>query len=163
MSIKKQATSGFIWNAIEKFSGHFVSLVIGVTLARILTPEDFGLMGMLVIFTSVASIFIDSGMGSGLIQKSNKTDKDYSTVFLFNLLVAAGMYLLLFFLAPFVAEFYKEERLTFLLRIISLNLLIGSFVSIQRLKLNIDLNFKALAKVNLASNILSGIIAIIFD
>ncbi|MBM3206922.1 MAG: lipopolysaccharide biosynthesis protein, partial [Candidatus Staskawiczbacteria bacterium] len=120
------------------------------------------LMGMLVIFTSVASIFIDSGMGSGLIQKSNKTDKDYSTVFLFNLLVAAGMYLLLFFLAPFVAEFYKEERLTFLLRIISLNLLIGSFVSIQRLKLNIDLNFKALAKVNLASNILSGIIAIIF-
>lgn len=162
MSFKQKATSGFIWNAIEKFSGHFVSLVIGVTLARILTPEDFGLMGMLVIFTSVATAFIDSGMGSGLIQKSNKSEKDYSTVFLFNLIVATCMYLLLFFLAPLVAEFYKEERLTNLLRIISLNLLIDSFVSIQRLKLNIDLNFKALAKVNLSSNVLSGIIAIFF-
>jgi teichuronic acid exporter len=161
MTLKQKATSGFIWNAIEKFSGHFVTLVIGVTLARILTPEDFGLMGMLVIFSSIASTFIDSGLGSGLIQKSNKTDKDYSTVFLFNFIVAIGIYLLLFFLAPLVSEFYKEVRLTNLLRIISLNLLIGSFVSIQRLKLNIDLNFKALAKVNLSSNVLSGIIAII--
>ena len=161
MSFKQKASSGFIWNTIEKFSGHLVNLVIGVTLARILSPEDFGLMGMLVIFTSVASTFIDSGMGSGLIQKSNKKDKDFSTVFIFNLIVAIAMYLLLFFLAPLVAAFYKEERLANLLRIISLNLFIGSFVSIQRLKLNIDLNFKALAKVNVSSNVLSGIIAIV--
>ena len=161
MSIKQKATSGFIWNAIEKFSSHLISLIIGVSLARILTPEDFGLMGMLVIFTSAAGTFIDSGLGSGLIQKANKTDRDYSSVFIFNFIVAIAMYLLLFFLAPLVAEFYEEERLTNLLRIISLNLLIGSFVSIQRLKLNIDLNFKALAKVNLSSNVLSGIIAII--
>lgn len=160
-SLKKKLTNSFIWNAIEKFSGHVVTLVIGVTLARILTPEDFGLIGMLVIFTSVASTFIDSGMGSGLIQKSSKTDKDYSTVFLFNFIVATGMYLLFFFLAPLVAKFYEEERLTNLLRIISLNLLIGSFVSIQRLRLNIDLNFKALAKVNFSSNVLSGIIAVL--
>jgi O-antigen/teichoic acid export membrane protein len=161
MSFKQKTTSGFIWNAIEKFSGNLVTLVIGVTLARILTPEDFGLTGMLVIFTSVASSFIDSGMGSGLIQKSNKTDKDYSTVFIFNLIVAIAMYLLLFFLAPLVSEFYKEERLTNLLRVISLNLIITSFVSIQRLKLNIDLNFKAIAKINLSSNVLSGTIAVI--
>ena len=161
MSFKQKATSGFIWNTIEKFSGHLVTLVIGVTLARILSPEDFGLMGMLVIFTSVASTFIDSGMGSGLIQKSNKKDEDFSTVFIFNFIVAIAMYLLLFFLAPLLAAFYKEERLTNLLRIISLNLFIGSFVSIQRLKLNIDLNFKALAKVNVSSNVLSGIIAIV--
>lgn len=160
MSFKQKATSGFIWNAVEKFSGHVVTLVIGITLARILTPEDFGLMGMLVIFTSIASTFIDSGMGNGLIQKSIKYEKDYSTVFIFNFIVAITMYLLLFFLSPLVSEFYKEERLTNLLRIISLNLLISSFVSIQRLKLNIDLNFKALAKVNLASNVLSGTTAI---
>ncbi len=88
MSIKQKATSGFIWNAIEKFSSHLISLIIGVSLARILTPEDFGLMGMLVIFTSAAGTFIDSGLGSGLIQKANKTDRDYSSVFIFNFIVA---------------------------------------------------------------------------
>jgi O-antigen/teichoic acid export membrane protein len=160
MSLKKQATKGFLWNALERFSGHLLSLVIGVALARILTPEDFGLLGMLVIFTSVASTFVESGMGSGLIQKQDKTDVDYSTVFVFNLGTAFFMYAVLFVVAPFISDFYDEPRLTNLLRVLSLNLLIGAFVAIQGTKLTIDLNFKALAKVNVSSNFLSGIIAV---
>lgn len=161
MTLKHQAASGFIWNAVEKFSAQFIALVIGVTLARILTPEDFGLMGMLVIFTSVATAFVDSGMGSGLVQQQDKTDDDYATVFVFNIVAATAMYLVLFAIAPYVAAFYQDGRLTLLLRIVSLNIPLGALLSIQRLKLQIALNFKALAKVNLAANALAGIAAIL--
>lgn len=161
MSIKHQVTIGFIWNAIERFSGNLLSLLIGVILARILTPEDFGLMGMLVIFTSLATAFVESGMGSGLIQKQDKTDLDYSTVFVFNFVVALLIYIILFVAAPYVSEYYHEPRLTTLMRVTSLNIIIGSFVAIQRIKLNIELKFKALAKINVAANFLSGGMAIL--
>lgn len=160
MTLKQQATSGFLWNAFERFSGHLLSLVIGVLLARILNPEDFGLLGMLVIFTSIAGTFVESGMGSGLIQKQDKTDVDYSTVFVFNLVTAFAMYLILFLAAPYISDFYDEPRLTDLLRVLSLTIIVGAFVAIQRAKLNIDLNFKALAKINISANFLSGTIAV---
>jgi O-antigen/teichoic acid export membrane protein len=160
MSLKKQATSGFIWNAIEKFSGHLLSLVIGIVLARILTPEDFGLMGMLVIFTAIAGTFVESGMGSGLIQKQEKTAVDYSTVFVFNFVIALIFYIVLYVSAPYVADFYNESRLTTLLRVLSINIIIGALVAIQRVKLNLELKFKTLAKINVTVNFLSGGIAI---
>jgi len=163
MSLKKKATSGFLWNTVEKFSSQFLNLIIGISLARILTPEDYGLIGMLAIFTAIGSTFVDSGMSSGLIQKINKKQKDYSTVFIFNFSVACLLYIILFLLAPFVANFYGDQRLVDLLRFISLNIIIGSLVSVQRVKLNIDLNFKLLAKINVSVSLLAGLIAIILS
>lgn len=159
-SLKEKATSGFFWNAFEKFSGHLLNLIITVSLARILNPEDFGLIGMLTIFTVIATTFVDSGMGSGLIQKQNRKEEDYSTVFVFNLITAILLYSILFVSAPHISNFYNEPRLIDLLRVLSLNIIVGSFVAIQRIKLSIELNFKLLAKVNIASNFLSGSIAI---
>lgn len=156
------ATRGIAWNAFERFSGQFINLIVGVILARILTPEDFGLLGMLLLFTSVANLFVDSGMGSGLIQQQEKKSIDFSTVFIFNLVVSFLFYFLLFALAPHISAFYEEIRLTALLRILSLNIIIGALTTIQRVKLNISLDFKTLAQINIISTLLSGIIGIYF-
>ncbi|MBZ9786727.1 lipopolysaccharide biosynthesis protein [Psychroflexus sp. CAK57W] len=160
MTLKTKATSGFIWNAVERFSvtiGHFV---IGIVLARLLMPEDFGLIGMLSIFIAFSQVFIESGMGSGLIQKQDRTDKDYSTVFIFNLAVSLICYGILYLTAPFISDFYEMPRLTLLTRVLGLNLIFISLVVVQRTKLEIEVNFKTLARVNIIGLILGGGLAI---
>ena len=104
-SLKSKATKGMIWNTIEKISVQGGQLVIGIVLARLLMPEDFGLIGMLSIFIGISQTFIDSGMGSGLIQKKNRTEVDFSTVFIFNFLVSSFFLHITFFLSSFNRKF----------------------------------------------------------
>ena len=101
------------WTATEKIFLQAGQFVIGIVLARLLMPKDFGLIGMLSIFIAISQTFIESGMGSGLIQKKNIKDVDYSTVFVFNLIVSVAFYLLLFFTAPLIADFYKMPQLEY--------------------------------------------------
>jgi O-antigen/teichoic acid export membrane protein len=161
-SLKSQATKGMIWNALEKFSVQAGQLVIGIVLARILMPEDFGLIGMLSIFIAISQTFIDSGMETGLIQKKNKTDIDFSTVFIFNFVVSASFYLILYFTAPLIADFYEMPQLVLLTRILSINIVINSLAIIQRSKLTINIDFKTIAKVNVVSVFISGGLGILF-
>lgn len=160
-SLKQKATSGFIWTAIDKLSSRFVQLGIGIVLARLLLPEDFGLIGMLSIFIGISQAFVDSGMGSGLIQKQERTDADFSTVFVFNLGVSTLFYGVLFFIAPFIAEFYDEPRLINITRVLSLNIIINALAIVQWSRLQIDIDFKSLTKVNLTGTLVSGIVAIL--
>lgn len=159
-SLKAKTTRGMIWSAVDKFAMHGGQLVIGIVLARILMPADFGLIGMLSIFITISQSFIDSGMGSGLIQKKNRSDTDFSTVFIFNFAVSVFFYWVLFFSAPFIAEFYEMPQLKPLVRILSINIIINSLALVQRSKLTIDIDFKTIAKVNVTSVLTGGIIAI---
>ncbi|WP_222845904.1 lipopolysaccharide biosynthesis protein [Flavilitoribacter nigricans] len=159
--LKEKTSRGLFWNALEKFSVQLVKLIVGIVLARLLFPEDFGLIGMLSIFIAISQIFVNSGMGSGLIQKKVRTDLDYSTVFLFNLVVSIFFYLVLLFSAPLIAKFYDKIELILLTRVLGLNIVISAFAMVQRAKLIVNIDFKTLARVNLIASVLSGIAAIV--
>lgn len=123
-------------------------------------PSDYGLIAMLSIFLAVAQTFVDSGFSNALIQKQDSTEKDFSTVFYFNIGVGFLCYLLLYMAAPFIAVFYAEPQLEIITKIVSLNVLIVSLGVVQRAKLSISLNFKLQAKASLIAVIAGGIIGV---
>ncbi len=153
-------TNGVIWSAIERFSVQGVSFLLGIVIARLVTPGEYGLIAMLAIFMAIAQSFIDSGFGNALIQKTDRNEVDYSTVFYFNIVISAILYGILYLCAPLIARFYNQPELTSVTRWIGLNLIFISFSVVQRTRLNIDLNFKLQAKVSLAAVIISGIAGI---
>lgn len=159
-SLKSLALSGMIWSALDKFAVQFVQFFIGIVLARLLMPADFGLIGMLSIFIAISGTFVDSGMGDGLVQKKDRTNDDYSTVFVFNLVVSISAYIILFFTAPLIADFYNMPQLVAITRVLTLNIVINAFSSVQRARLLINVDFKAFAKVNVISSLSSGIFAV---
>ena len=125
-------------------------------------PDQFGLVAMLGIFTSISASFIDSGFSNALMRKNNRTQADCSTVYWYNILVSILFYWILFFCAPLIARFYGVHELIAILRISSLSLVIGSFAGVQRTLLSADLNFKALTKYNLLGLVISGGAGIFF-
>lgn len=151
-----------MWSAIERFGNQGIQFVIGLILARLLMPEDYGLIGMLLVFISVAQVFVEGGFSSALIRKTNANTLDYATVFWFNLVVSIACYIILFFSAPWIALFFEEPKLTLLARVIGLNIIINSFGIIQKTLLSKSLNFKSQAKVNLISILISGLIGVYF-
>lgn len=160
-SLKSTAAKGIIWSAVDKFAVQIGQFVVSIVLARILLPEDFGLLGMLAIFIAISQTFIESGMGLGLIQRQDRTDIDFSTVFVFNLAVSSLFYLLLFFSAPFIASYFNQPQLIDLTRVLGLNLFVSSLAIVQRTKLTIAINFKAIAKTNVIGVIIGGITGIV--
>lgn len=156
MSLKQKTFKGVIWSAIERFSTQGVQFLFGILLARLLTPNDYGMIAMLAIFMAVSQTFIDSGFGNALIRKPDRNEADKATVFFFNIFMAAACYGVIFLAAPFIAQFYGMPQLTDILRILAINLIIQSFGSIQRLNLTIDLNFKTLAKISLSGAVVGG-------
>lgn len=161
MSLKGKTTKGIFWSFIDQFSTQGIGFIIGIIIARILNPSDYGIIGMLAIFMAIANTFINSGFGTALIQKKDRAQVDFSTVFFFNLATAIFLYLLLFVSAPFIASFYKIEALTYVTRIIGLNLIIGALAIVPRTILNINIDFKTQTKISIISIIFSGIIGII--
>lgn len=161
MTLKEKTTKGLFWSFIDQFSTQGIGFIIGIILARILNPSDYGMLGMLAIFMAVANTFIASGFGTALIQKSNRSQVDFSTVFLFNLVVAVLLYCILFIAAPFIASFYKLPELTLVTRVIGLNLIIGALAIVPRTILNINIDFKTQTKISIISIILSGSVGII--
>ncbi len=160
-SLKAAATKGMLWSAVDKFAVQIGQFVIGIILARILLPDDFGLIGMLSIFIALSNVFITSGMGSGLIQRQNRTDADFSTVFVFNLGVSTIFYGILFFSAPLIANFYEQPLLILLTRTLGLTLIINSLGIVQRSKLTILMDFKSIAKVNVIAVVFGGLAGLI--
>ena len=159
-NLKRKTVSGLIWSFVENFSLKASQFILGIIMARYLLPEDFGLIAMLSIFISISQIFIDGGFSAALIQKQDRTDLDYSTIYYFNLIVSIVVYLILFYCAPAIASFYKMPELINLTRIISLNLIISSTSAVAKTKLTIDIDFKTQAKASTISVILSGIVGI---
>ena len=136
------------------------SFVIGIILARLLSPSDFGLIGMLAIFVAISNVFIEGGLAKALIQRKNCQDIDFSTAFVANVGMSLVIYVVLFLTAPLIADFYDEPILTDITRILSLNFVLGSFNIVQRAKLMANVDFKSLAQINVISTIVSGIVGI---
>lgn len=157
-NLRQKTITGFLWTAADKIGHRAFSFVITILIARALTPEDYGLLGMLAVFTAVAGAFVDSGFGQALIREKNATHADFSTVFYFNLAVAFVTYIILFFFAPVIANFYNEPQLVPVSRAIFLLLIINSTSTIQYINLIKKIDFKTLTKVNLVSVIISGLV-----
>lgn len=136
----------------------FITLII---IARILTPEDFGLIGLLAIFLAIANTFVDSGLGEALIQKKEVNKTDISTVFIFNVFLGLILYGILFASAPLIADFFNEDRLINITKILALNVIITSFGLVQNSLLIKNIDFKKQSYANIISSVLSGIIGII--
>lgn len=151
---------GMIWSAMGSFSIHFIGFIVSIQLARILTPDDYGLVGMLAIFTAVASCMIDSGMGNALVRKNDRTEVDCSTVYYFCVATALLMYGIIFVAAPYIAEFYNRPILCDLARVISFSLVIGSLATVHGIKLYIDMKFKARSAISIAVSIFSGCVGV---
>ena len=160
-NLKKKAASGMVWTAIQKYSKMGIQFVSGIILARLLTPFDYGCIGMLAIFMVVAETFIDGGFGSALIQKKCPTQEDYSTIFYWNMGLAMVLYGVLFFSAPAIARFYRIPILCDVLRVQGIILFVYSLNLIQRNQLRKQLRFKILAIVRIVTSIISLIITII--
>lgn len=144
-----------VWSALQKYSSMFISFISGIILARLLTPYDYGCIGMLSIFMVLAEAFIDGGFGSALIQKKRPTQEDYSTIFFWNIGMSFVMYAVLYFSAPAISRFYKIPLLCEVLRVQGLVLFIYAFNVIQQNQLRKNLNFKVLSIVTITTSILS--------
>lgn len=159
--IKNKVVSGMLWTGFEKLGAQLIQFVVGIIIARKLLPEDYGLIGMLTIFISIAQIFIDSGFANALIQKKDRNPDDYSTVFYFSIISGILIYLLLYLVAPLIASFYNQPILTAITRIYTISLVINSLIISQTALLNVELKFKIQAIISIVSICISGIIGVI--
>ena len=155
-SLKTKTVKGVIWSSVERFSVQGVQFLVMLVIARILDPKDFGLVGMLTIFLAVAQSLIDSGFTQALIRKQDRSEIDNNTVFYFNIIVSGSLYLLLFAIAPWVANFYNEPQLTDLMRVLCIIVIINSFAVVQRAIYTANLDFKTQAKASFWAALLSG-------
>lgn len=156
-----KAKKGVAWSAVERISTIGIQFVLNIIIARILSPSDYGIIGMLAIFLSISQCLIDSGFTNALIQTKDRKDEDFGTVFLFNLAISIVLYLILFACAPAISRFYNLEILTIVLRVVGLNLIIAALSNVQRTILTINVDFKTQSLVSIPSAIISGIVGII--
>jgi len=159
-SLKSKTIRGLFWTFSDLILNQGIQFVIQIFLARLLLPEEFGLIGMMTVFIAISNSIIDSGFTNALIREPDATDEDYSTVFYFNLAMSIVMYILLYIASPFIGKFYNEPTLITILRILSLTLIINSFGLIQRTILVKKIDFKTQTVINIVSSIVSGSIAI---
>lgn len=160
MSLKQRTVSGLIWSFVDQFANQGITFVAGIILARILSPREFGLIGMITVFIAVSESFINSGFSSALIRKKNCSDVDYSTVFYFNLTVGSLLYVLLYLAAPSIAQFFEEPELNSIVRVLGLLLIIDSLTIIQRTILTKRIDFKLQTRISVIASIISGIISV---
>lgn len=160
-SLKSKTVKGVIWSSVERFSVQGVQFLVMLVIARILDPKDFGLVGMLAIFLAVAQTLIDSGFSQALIRKQDRSEVDSSTVFYFNFIISTFLYLLLFAIAPLVADFYEEPQLADLMRVLCMVVIIDSLAVVQRALYSSALNFKTQAKAAFIAALVSGIVGVV--
>lgn len=159
-NIKKQTINSAMWVALDKVLSQGAALCVLVVLSRYLTPTDFGLIGMLIIFTALSNAFINSGFSAALIQKNNRGPEDYSTAFISNVASAIFIYVLLFSFSDKIAEFYGVPELNTLSKVYFIVLILDSLTLTLNVKLTVELNFKLLTKIRVASTVLSALVAI---
>lgn len=158
--LKQKAQRGVVWSAIERFSTQGIQFLFSIILARLLTPEDYGIIAMPLIFLAVAQVFIDSGFANALIRKPDLTEKDLSTALIFNIAVGIVCYCILFLLSPYIASFYNTPILSGILKVTSLSILFTPLCTVQQAILTKTLNFKLQARVSVISAIIGGLVGV---
>jgi len=159
-NLKQKAVSSIVWTSIQKFSGMGIQFISGIILARLLTPYDYGCIGMLSIFLLLAETFIDGGFGSALIQKKQPTQEDYSTIFFWNLGMAVLLYTILYLSAPAISRFYHIPLLCSVLRVQGLILFVYAFNIVQKNQLKKNLNFRLLSIVTVSTSFVTLVITV---
>lgn len=160
-SLQRKAFWGFIWTGAGNLAMQLVTFAFGIILARLLSPEDYGLTGMLTIFTAIAGLFISAGMGNALVRKTARTQTDCSTVFYYSVATAMLMYAILFMAAPYIASFYNVPQLCALTRVICLNLIINSLATIHGTLLYINMEFKKRTLISIVTTISGSTVGVI--
>ncbi|HUX94138.1 MAG TPA: lipopolysaccharide biosynthesis protein [Bacteroidales bacterium] len=155
--LKRKTIKGFFWSSLESILSQGQGIIFGIFLARMLSPDEFGLIGMITIFISISQVFVDSGLSQSLIRKQNCTTTDYSTIFWVNLVIGIICYLLIWIAAPSIAAFYETPQLIAITRVTSLSIIIGSFTLIQQTILTKDVDFKTLTKSSTIGTFVSGV------
>lgn len=150
----------FIWRFAERCGAQLVTFIVSIVLARILTPEDYGTIALVTVFTTILQVFVDSGLGTALIQKKDADDLDFSSVFYFNLMVCFVLYGVMFVAAPFIAKFYGDSTLTSVVRVISLTIVISGVKGIQQAYVSRHMLFKRFFFSTLGGTIFSALLGI---
>ncbi|MEN5130514.1 lipopolysaccharide biosynthesis protein [Elizabethkingia anophelis] len=162
MELKKQATKGALWAFVEQLSTQLIAFGVNLVLARLLMPEDFGTIALFNVVMSIATVLINGGLASSLIRTQNADDRDFSTVFWFNVMVSIFLYCLIFIFTPWIADFYNKPVLKELIRVYTIILVIDSFVAVQGVRFEKELNFKMTFRIRLPSIVIGGISGILF-
>lgn len=156
MSLKKRTLNGFFWSLTQQFGTQIISTTVTIILARILEPEDFGLIGMLVIFMALGNSLIDAGLTSSLIRSQDSDERDYSTVFFINLVGSIVMYMIMYACSGLISEFFNQPELQSIIKVYCLSFIITAFAAVQRTRLVKKMDFKTEMKVMLPSVLISG-------
>lgn len=160
-SMRDQVFSGMFWKFAERISAQLVSFIVSVVLARILLPEAYGIVAMVMVFINIANVFVTSGFSSALIQKKDADETDFSTIFYCSFAISVVIYIGLFFAAPFIAEFYGTEELTAVLRVFSLKIVLSSYSSVQHAYVSKHMIFKKFFFSTFFGTVLSGVVGIL--
>lgn len=160
-NIKSKVLSGLIWKFAERISAQLVTFIVSIVLARLLSPSHYGAIAIVNIFIAIANVFVVSGFGNSLVQKKDADDIDFSSVFYFNLLLSLGLYIIVFFSAPFIAEFYKMPILSPVLRVMGLRLIVAGINSVQHAYVSRHMLFRRFFWSTLGGTVASGIVGII--
>lgn len=155
-NIKNEVISSLIWKFLERIGTQGVQFIVSIILARLLLPSDYGVVSMILVFTAIANVFIQTGFSTSLIQKKDSDELDFSSVFYISLLIASICYVILFFSAPIIASFYNMPAITSILRVISLTLFFGAINSVQNAKIAKEMKFKKLFLSSLVAILISG-------
>jgi len=159
--LKKKTIHGLTWKSIQQFSLEGFQFLVMLIMARLLTPTDYGTVGMITVFIAISGTFVDCGFTSALIRMKKPSQADLSTAFFFNLLVSTLFYIILFLIAPLVADFYNMPVLKNVLRVQALTIIIGAFNAVQRTTYTIKLDFKRQAQITMVSSVVASIFGII--
>lgn len=159
-SLKDKTIKGTAWSAIDNVTQMGVSFLVSIVLARLLSPDDYGLIGIINIFTVVCIAIINGGFSTALIRRKNVTDDDYNTAFIVNLGLSLLLYALVFLASPLIADFFGREELVWLTRVSALMMIIGALAIVQQTRLTKRIDFKTQTKITLTASIISGVIGI---
>ncbi len=159
-NFRNNVVSSLVWKFLERIGTQGIQFVVSILLARLLLPSDYGVVTMILVFTAIANVFVQSGFSTSLIQKKDADELDFSSVFYISLAIATICYIILFFSAPFIADFYNMPEMTTILRVLSLTLFFGAVNSVQNARISRNMNFKKLFFSSLGAIIVSGVTGI---
>ena len=150
----------FLWRFAERSGAQIVTFIVSIILARLLSPKDYGTIALVTVFLAIMQVFVDSGLGSALIQKKNADDLDFSSVFIFNFIVCIILYILMFFAAPLIAKFYDDKNLVAIIRVISITILISGVKGIQQAYVSRNMLFKKFFFSTIGGTVFSAFLGI---
>lgn len=157
-SIKK----GIVWSAIDRFSVQGIQFVLSIIIARLISPSAYGILVIAMVFINFANLFVESGFKDALVQKKDRKESDYYTIFIFNLAISLFLYLVIYLLSGYIASFYSNSELENVLKVLPLSLVFSSLSITQLVKLTVDMNFEKQTKARFFSTLVSGFLGILF-